>query len=85
MIKDLTNPHERPKQTRVEDISQWTDNIPYRVIQIQGVFTVEALFDGKWSVVINQRNSFANGFQTLQEAENLILKLRQPSKIYYYD
>jgi hypothetical protein len=85
MIEDFTNPHDKFKPTRIEDNPQWTDNKKYRVVQIQGVHTVEAWTGSYWKVVEDQRTKQSNHFQTLQEAENLIAKLKRPSKIYYYE
>jgi hypothetical protein len=85
MIEDYTNPHDKFRPTRIEDSPQWTDNKMYRVVQIQGVHTVQAFMDEQWHSVVDQRTKLINEFQTLQEAENLISRLKRPSKIYYYD
>ena len=85
MIEDYSNPHDKFKPTSIEDCPQWTDNQRYRVVEIQGVFTVEVWTGEYWEGAIDQRTHKTNVFQTLQEAENLISKLKRPSKIYYYD
>ncbi len=85
MIKDFVNPHDKIKPTRIEDAPQWTDGKRYRVVQIQGVHSVEVWAGSYWTKPNDQRTYTTNVFQTLQEAENFIMKLKQPSKIYYYD
>ena len=85
MIKDFSNPHKWMKPSRVEDYPQWTDNKTYRIVRVQGLYTVQAFKEPSWIVIVDYRTQKDNIFQTLQEAENLIARLKQPSQFYYYD
>lgn len=87
MIQDFTNPHGEMKPLRVENIEKLNHNKPLRIERFEGLFQVQELMHGslsEWFPVIDFRTGMVNKFQTLQEAENLIKRIRTPHEIYYY-